>query len=293
VWSLQHGGMRPFLLPLSLLLFAYPSSASSVVAITTTTLANGTVDTPFSATVSASGGCTPYEWAVVSGDLPSGIVEIPSSNTEALDLTGTPTIAGTYSFTVSVTGCGGHVSEKSYTVVIRPSVVAITTTTLPNGTVDTPFSATVNASGGYTPYTWALASGNLPNGISTEASSNTESLDLTGTPTATGTYTFTISVTGDYGHVSEKSYTVVIQAKPAYVVKLTWNDSTSSNISGYNIYRSPNQSTWEKLNTSLISSTTYSDDTVASGNTYYYAATAVNTAGVESAKSTIAEAVIP
>jgi len=105
--------MRYFLFATLLLLFVFPCLASTV-AITTTALPNGTVDAPFSAVVDASGGCTPYHWALVSGSLPNGISTTASSNTESLDLTGTPTAAGTYSFTVSVTGCGGHISEMSY-----------------------------------------------------------------------------------------------------------------------------------------------------------------------------------
>jgi len=284
--------MKFFSLSILLLLSAYPGRASTV-AISTSTLPTGTVGVPFSAVVNASGGCTPYTWALVSGNLPSGILNTPSGNTESLDLEGTPTAAGTYSFTLSVTGCGGYVSEMSYTVVIQGTRVTITTTTLPDGTVGSPFSAVVDASGGYTPYTWALVSGALPNGISTAASSNTESLDLTGTPKTAGTYSFTIAVTGEYGYVSEMAYTILIQATSNYVVELSWNASTSSDISGYNIYRSPDASSWEKINTSLISLTTYRDAAVAAGSTYYYAATALNTEGVESSKSTIAKAVIP
>jgi hypothetical protein len=284
--------MKSILLSTLLFLLAYPCLASTV-AITTTTLPRGTVDASFSAAVKASGGCTPYEWALISGSLPSGISEKPSSSTESLELTGTPTDAGTYSFTVSVTGCGGHVSEKSYAVVIEPVGVAISTTKLPDGTVGTPFSAAVNASGGYTPYKWALVSGSLPSGISSAESTNTESLDLAGTPTAAGTYSFTVSVTGDYGHVSEMAYTVVIQSTSNYTVSLSWDASASSDISGYNMYRSPNKSTWAKINTSLIDSTTYTDATVADGRTYYYAVTAVSTDGAESSKSAIAEAVVP
>jgi hypothetical protein len=284
--------MRFFSLAVLLLLSAYPGWTSTV-AISTSTLPAGTVGIPFSAVVNASGGCTPYKWALVAGNLPSGILKTSSGNTESLDLKGTPTAAGTYSFTLSVTGCGGYVSEMSYTVVIQATRVTITTTTLHDGTVGSPFSAVIDASGGYTPYTWALVSGGLPNGISTVASSNTESLDLTGTPKTAGTYSFTIAVTGEHGYVSEMAYTVVIQATSNYVVDLSWNASTSRDISGYNIYRSPDASSWEKINTSLISLTTYRDTAVAAGSTYYYAATALNTEGVESSKSTIAKAVIP
>lgn len=171
--------------------------------------------------------------------------------------------------------------------------VAIKTITLPNGTVGTPFSAAVNAGGGCTPYKWALASGKLPNGLSATESSNTESLDLKGTPSSAGTYSFTLSVTGCGGHVSEASYKVSIQSTADHVVDLSWKSSTSSNIAGYNIYRGPNGSSWSKINVSLVGSTLYDDATVSNGNTYYYAVTSVNIEGAESAKSASVKAMIP
>lgn len=171
--------------------------------------------------------------------------------------------------------------------------VAITTTTLPDGVVGTPFSAAIDTTSGCTPFKWALVSGKLPSGIAETASSATTVLDLSGTPTVAGTYSFTVSVEGCGGHVSEKSYTVVIEAAANHVVDLSWDPSTSSNITGYNIYRSPNGSTWTRINASLLASTVYTDSTVLDNTTYYYAATAVDVEGVESSKSATVEAKIP
>lgn len=171
--------------------------------------------------------------------------------------------------------------------------VAITTTKLPNGTVGTAFSAAIDTTSGCTPFKWSLVSGKLPSGISDTASSTTTVLDLSGTPTAAGTYSFTVSVTGCGGHVSEESYTVIIEAAPNHVVDLSWDPSTSTNITGYNIYRSPNGSTWTRINASLLASTVYTDSAVVDNSTYYYAATAVDVEGVESSKSATVEAKIP
>jgi hypothetical protein len=172
------------------------------------------------------------------------------------------------------------------------SPIKITTTALPNGIVDAPFSAVVDASGGCTPYRWVLVSGSLPNGIAKTASSNTKSLDLTGTPTAAGTYPFTLSVTGCGGHISEMSYEVVIQATSNSVVDLSWNASTSKDISGYNIYRAVySKSTCGpllKINSSLNTSTVYDDSRVVDGASYCYATTAVNSRDEESTYSNIA-----
>ena len=109
--------MKPWLLSLLLLVFAARSAAS--VAVTTTRLPNGTRGTAYSAVIKASGGCTPYAWKIVSGTLPAGVSTKPSSSTTSLDLTGTPTKAASYSFTVSVTDCGKRVSKALYKIVIQ------------------------------------------------------------------------------------------------------------------------------------------------------------------------------
>jgi hypothetical protein len=265
------------------------------VAITTTSLPNDTVGTAYSAVVKASGGCTPYKWAIASGALPAGVTAKASSTTTSLNLTGTPTTAATYSFTAKVTGCGGGTSQKAYKVVIQATSggLAITTTSLPNGTVGTAYSAAVKASGGCTPYKWAIASGALPAGVSAKASSTTTSLNFTGTPTTAATYSFTAKVTGCSGGTSQIAYKVVIQATANHVVDLSWKASTSSDVSGYNLYRSPDAASWKKINASPIASTLYADSTVANGSTYYYAATAIDIYGNESSKTAPIKVVIP
>jgi hypothetical protein len=173
------------------------------------------------------------------------------------------------------------------------SSISITTSSLPNGTVQTPYSATVKTSGGCTPVKWAVASGSLPAGVSMTPSTSTTSAALTGTPSKAATYSFTVSATGCGGHAATKAYTVTVQASANHVVDLSWSQSTSSNISGYNLYRSPDGNSWSKINASLVASTLYDDSSVSNGSTYYYAATAVDTSGHESAKSSSIKVVVP
>jgi hypothetical protein len=80
----------------------------------------------------------------------------------------------------------------------------------------------------------------------------------------------------------------------SHSVTLTWTASTSSNVSGYNIYRSTTSGTgYSKINTSLITALTYTDNNVQAGQTYYYVATAVDSSNAESAYSTQASATVP
>jgi len=74
---------------------------------------------------------------------------------------------------------------------------------------------------------------------------------------------------------------------------LDWNASTSKDVVGYNVYRSPDATTWKKINVSLIGPTLYTDSTVANKSTYYYSATAVDVKGKESIKTAPVKAVIP
>jgi Abnormal spindle-like microcephaly-assoc'd, ASPM-SPD-2-Hydin len=76
-------------------------------------------------------------------------------------------------------------------------------------------------------------------------------------------------------------------------VSLSW-EASSSQVAGYNIYRSTQAGgPYLRMNTSLISGLSFSDDTVQSGATYYYAATSVDSDNVESGYSNIATTVIP
>ncbi|MHC4714860.1 MAG: putative Ig domain-containing protein [Planctomycetota bacterium] len=72
-----------------------------------------------------------------------------------------------------------------------PPDLEITTTSLPNGTVDVAYSETLAATGGVTPYTWSVISGSLPSGLSLASSTGV----ISGTPTTEETQNFTVQVT--------------------------------------------------------------------------------------------------
>jgi hypothetical protein len=171
--------------------------------------------------------------------------------------------------------------------------IKITTIRVPNGTVNTAYSAVIKADNGCSPYKWTIVSGTLPTGITAKATSNTTSLNLTGKPTKAVTNSFVVKATGCGGGVSQGSFKIVIQAGANHVVNLDWNASTSKDVVGYNVYRSPDATTWKRINVSLIGPTLYSDSTVANSSIYYYAATAVDVKGKESTKTHPIKAVVP
>jgi fibronectin type 3 domain-containing protein len=78
-----------------------------------------------------------------------------------------------------------------------------------------------------------------------------------------------------------------------YSVSLFWNSTPGA--TGYNVYRGTSENgRYSKINSTLDANTAYTDSTVVSGQTYYYAATSVNSGGQESALSTpVVEAIVP
>jgi hypothetical protein len=180
-------------------------------------------------------------------------------------------------------------------VLVSPCLanVTITTKSVPNGTVGTAYSAVIQTTGGCTPEKWAIASGKLPAGVTSKVSQTTTSLTLAGKPTTAATYSFTIKVTGCAGGTSQAAYKVAIQGSANHVVDLSWKASTSSDVAGYNVYRSPNGTSWTKINVSTVASTLYSDSTVANGSTYYYSATSVDVSGHESSKTSPVKVAVP
>ncbi|HVA01334.1 MAG TPA: Ig domain-containing protein, partial [Terriglobia bacterium] len=156
--------------------------------ITTTSVPNDLVGTAYNASVAAAGGASPYTWSVTVGSLPAGL----NLNTSTGAITGTPTAAGTSNFTVQVTDSStptAQTQNKALSITIY-AVLAITTTSLPNGAVGTAYSQPLGATGGASPYTWSVT-GTLPAGLSL----NTSTGVISGTPTAPGTSNFTVKVT--------------------------------------------------------------------------------------------------
>ena len=111
-------------------------------------------------------------------------------------------------------------------------------------------------------------------------------------------YTFepsTASVTINGSSVAGVNFTGTAVASPVpHTVSLSWKASTSTNIKGYNVYRTAVAGgSYGKMNATPVSATAYVDGTVVSGRTYYYVTTAVDTNNVESAYSNQAAAVVP
>lgn len=119
--------------------------------------------------------------------------------------------------TIIVEKGGNLTGDPGGTVISAPT---ITTESLPDGTVGTPYTAELKADGD-TPITWSLASGALPAGLSLS-----EDGKISGAPTTADTSTFTVTATNDTGSDS-KQYTLTIAPKPTVSVTGVKLDQTS------------------------------------------------------------------
>jgi Putative Ig domain len=261
------------------------------LSITATSLTNGTVNSPYSQTLQATGGTPPYNWSIASGSLPAGL----SMDTSGV-ISGTPTTAQTVNFTAMVTDSdwwtassnfpltinpvapvvsgitpnngaqGASVSVSSlsgsnfaagatvklsktgqadipmtvtvvsssyisgvitipsaaalgawnvtvtnpsglsstlnngFTVTAAPANLTITTASLPNGTVGSAYSQTLQATGGTPPYSWTVYSGSLPTGLSLNSTGV-----ISGTPTTAQTTYFAVTASDSAGQTASSN----------------------------------------------------------------------------------------
>lgn len=187
----QSGEARPADGLLDIGAYEFQSSTPTDLAVNTTSLPAGTVNTAYSAQLAATGGVTPYNWLVSAGSLPPGL----SLEAATGVIAGTPTAAGTYTFTAQVTDSQSpaDLAERALSLTINPQQVPpvdITTTSLPGARRNKAYSRTLQATGGVTPYAWSLATGALPPGLSLNPGTGI----ISGTPTTRGSWNFTMRV---------------------------------------------------------------------------------------------------
>ncbi|MFN8001987.1 MAG: LamG-like jellyroll fold domain-containing protein [Acidobacteriota bacterium] len=210
--------------------FTVNQSGICPVTVNPATIPNGTVGTVYSQTFTATGGTGPYTFARVTGTLPPGLTLATGGA-----LTGTPTAAGTYNFTVQATASNGCTGSRSYSLTIGCPTVTVNPATIANGAVGTVYSQTFTATGGAAPYSFARVTGTLPPGLTLATGGA-----LTGTPTTQGTFTFTVQATDSGGCTGTRDYTVIISssglqfyplATPMRVVDTRPNEGNCDNVS--------------------------------------------------------------
>ena len=212
------------------------------LSITTTSLPDGTVQTAYQATLSASPSSSSNIWTTAcsvnqsaatsdigtcvtdaaGNALPQGLSLDPSTGA----ITGTPTAPGSYSLAVVVSDSGAaqttcatnatNCASTTLNLTIHGTQLVITTTSpLPDAAVGEPYSDTLAGSGGVAPYTWKgllCTTSQTPCYTSTGLRVGPNGL-ITGTPAAgtEGTYTFTVEFSDAAGDIVSTNLTITIE----------------------------------------------------------------------------------
>jgi uncharacterized repeat protein (TIGR03803 family) len=181
------------------------------LAITTPTLPNWDQQLGFSQTINTSGGVGPLTFSS-SGTLPPGL----TLSTGGV-LAGMPSAIGSYAFTITATDSTSAIASQSYTLTISPRVT-ITTTSLPDWTVDQPnYGRLIATSGGQENFSFSVTDTSPP-GL-TVGAVGANGTGITGTPTSIGTFTFTVTATDIINGSASQTFTVAINPPVVFPVK--------------------------------------------------------------------------
>jgi len=198
------------------LTIAVPSAPLSIT--NPATLPGAQAGVPYSLSLAAIGGISPYTWMGPTAGLPAGL----NLNSQTGVLSGTPISAGALQFAIQVFDAGGKSASKTFTLVVSEALT-ITTTSLPSGTVGALYSTQFAAANGAGGYSWAVDSGsNLPPGLSLNAGSGL----LTGAPSQAGTFSFAMRVHDVAGASQSKQFQLTVSGSLQFVTGPALNPGT-------------------------------------------------------------------
>jgi hypothetical protein len=171
--------------------------AAPTIIVSPSSLANGTYETSYSQTISASGGSGTYSYAVSAGSLPAGL----SLNSATGSLSGTPTSAGSSTFIVTATdtvttGSGApYTASQAYSLVVGKAAATVTLSDLSQTYTGSPLAATATTN---------------PTGLTVDVTYNGSST----VPTTAGTYTVVATINGANYQGSATNSLIISKAQP-------------------------------------------------------------------------------
>lgn len=199
------------------------------LAITTASLPNGTVGTPYGQTIQATGGAGPFTWVVSTGALPHNLT-LASSTTSLASISGTPDLQQTaVAFSIKVTDSGNHAASQSYSITIAAAPISVSVSP-PSASVvvnnTQPFTATVQYDSSNNGVTWALTQSGMAcspgcGTLSTPNSTSGAPITYTAPATVPAAPTVTITATSVTDSTKSVSATITITGVPSISVDIS------------------------------------------------------------------------
>jgi hypothetical protein len=166
------------------------------------------VGTAYSQRLAATGGVAPYTWRISGGGLPPGLALDQASGT----IQGSASAAGLYRFLVEARDATGQSASIEMTLSVSARLTVATNPSLPQAMVGSLYNASIAAAGGTPPYSWTLASGALPPGLTLDGRAGL----LRGTSMTAGLFAFRLEVADSAGARQAQAFqlTVALPAAP-------------------------------------------------------------------------------
>ncbi len=185
--------------------FTLNISAAPVISANAT-LPQATLGLNYAQTVSVTGGTVPLTWSKTSGDIPDGVTLDAATGL----LSGVPTVANAFTFTIQVTDANGATASKTFALTVNNALAITATSPIPAATAGKAYSQTITAAGGTGSLVWSISSGALPAGWTINSGNGL----ISGTTTVTGTANFTVKVMDANNAMMTRDFAVTVNDAP-------------------------------------------------------------------------------
>ncbi|HBG08263.1 MAG: hypothetical protein A2075_06800 [Geobacteraceae bacterium GWC2_58_44] len=198
----------------------YTISVFNPISITTASLADWTQSKDgYTGQLESAGGKAPITWSISAGSGSGTLSPAPGLAIDPLTgaVTGTPTQAGSFTFSARATDANNKSAVKSFKISISP-VLAITSNALAGGSTGFLYSQQIQMTGGTGPFNWSVGQGTLPEGLLLDSVTGA----ITGIPTAAaGTYNFSVTVTDSVGASDSQPLSIAVGASTPLTISTT------------------------------------------------------------------------